>query len=88
MILVNFILIYVINFVGGVVCGILIVLMKLVNDIFGIVILIVGFVVMFVYNLMIKVLIIVLGCIILFLLVGYFGGIVFKDYKLVIKEEL
>ncbi|CCW40813.1 Transcriptional regulator pfoR [Streptococcus agalactiae ILRI005] len=80
--------IYVTNFVGGAACGILIALMKLVNDTPGTATPIVGFAVMFAYNPMIKVLITALGCIILSLLAGYFGGIVFKDYKLVTKEEL
>lgn len=80
--------IYVTNFVGGAACGILIALMKLVNDTPGTATLIVGFAVMFAYNPMIKVLITALGCIILSLLADYFGGIVFKDYKLVTKEEL
>lgn len=80
--------IYVTNFVGGAACGILIALMKLVNDTPGTATPIVGFAVMFAYNPMIKVLITALGCIILSLLADYFGGIVFKDYKLVTKEEL
>ncbi|HFH9192344.1 TPA: PTS sugar transporter subunit IIC [Streptococcus agalactiae] len=80
--------IYVTNFVGGAACGILIALMKLVNDTPGTATPIAGFAVMFAYNPMIKVLITALGCIILSLLAGYFGGIVFKDYKLVTKEEL
>ena len=80
--------IYVTNFVGGAACGILIALMKLVNDTPGTATPIAGFAVMFAYNPMIKVLITALGCIILSLLAGYFGGFVFKDYLLVSKDEL
>lgn len=80
--------IYVTNFVGGAACGVLIALMKLVNDTPGTATPIAGFAVMFAYNPVAKVLIIALGCIIISLIVGYIGGSVFKNYRLVTKQEL
>ncbi|AKI36405.1 TPA: PTS fructose transporter subunit IIC [Streptococcus pyogenes] len=80
--------IYVTNFVGGGACGVLIALMKLVNDTPGTATPIAGFAVMFAYNPVAKVLITALGCIIISLIVGYIGGSVFKNYRLVTKQEL
>ncbi|HES6522882.1 TPA: PTS fructose transporter subunit IIC [Streptococcus pyogenes] len=80
--------IYVTNFVGGAACGVLIALMKLVNDTPGTATPIAGFAVMFAYNPVAKVLITALGCIIISLTVGYIGGSVFKNYRLVTKQEL
>ncbi|HFN2775250.1 TPA: PTS sugar transporter subunit IIC [Streptococcus pyogenes] len=80
--------IYVTNFVGGAACGVLIALMKLVNDTPGTATPIAGFAVMFAYNPVAKVLITALGCIIISLIVGYIGGSVFKNYRLVTKQEL
>ncbi|HGK8121835.1 TPA: PTS sugar transporter subunit IIC [Streptococcus pyogenes] len=80
--------IYVTNFVGGAACGVLITLMKLVNDTPGTATPIAGFAVMFAYNPVAKVLITALGCIIISLIVGYIGGSVFKNYRLVTKQEL
>ncbi|HII1124578.1 TPA: PTS sugar transporter subunit IIC [Streptococcus pyogenes] len=80
--------IYVTNFVGGATCGVLIALMKLVNDTPGTATPIAGFAVMFAYNPVAKVLITALGCIIISLIVGYIGGSVFKNYRLVTKQEL
>ncbi|MBA2795654.1 PTS fructose transporter subunit IIC [Streptococcus porcinus] len=80
--------IYVTNFCGGAACGILIALMKLVNDTPGTATPIAGFAVMFAYNPMVKVLITALGCIALSMLAGYVGGSVFKNYKLITKQEL
>ncbi|VHA84348.1 PTS fructose transporter subunit IIC [Streptococcus pyogenes] len=78
--------IYVTNFVGGAACGVLIALMKLVNDTPGTATPIAGFAVMFAYNPVAKVLITALGCIIISLIVGYIGGSVFKNYRLVTKQ--
>ncbi|HFK5838813.1 TPA: PTS sugar transporter subunit IIC [Streptococcus pyogenes] len=80
--------IYVTNFVGGAACGVLIALMKLVNDTPGTATPIAGLAVMFAYNPVAKVLITALGCIIISLIVGYIGGSVFKNYRLVTKQEL
>lgn len=80
--------IYVTNFVGGAACGVLIALMKLVNDTPGTATPIAGFAVMFAYNPVAKVLMTALGCIIISLIVGYIGGSVFKNYRLVTKQEL
>ncbi|HER6178995.1 regulatory protein [Streptococcus pyogenes] len=80
--------IYVTNFVGGAACGVLIALMKLINDTPGTATPIAGFAVMFAYNPVAKVLITALGCIIISLIVGYIGGSVFKNYRLVTKQEL
>ncbi|HEP1860348.1 TPA: PTS sugar transporter subunit IIC [Streptococcus pyogenes] len=80
--------IYVTNFVGGAACGVLIALMKLVNDTPGTATPIAGFAVMFAYNPVAKVLITALGCIIISLIVGYIGSSVFKNYRLVTKQEL
>ncbi|HEQ2200661.1 TPA: PTS fructose transporter subunit IIC [Streptococcus pyogenes] len=80
--------IYVTNFVGGAACGVLIALMKLVNDTPGTATPIAGFAVMFAYNPVAKVLITALGCIIISLIVGYIGGSAFKNYRLVTKQEL
>ncbi|HES1821187.1 TPA: PTS fructose transporter subunit IIC [Streptococcus pyogenes] len=80
--------IYVTNFVGGAACGVLIALMKLLNDTPGTATPIAGFAVMFAYNPVAKVLITALGCIIISLIVGYIGGSVFKNYRLVTKQEL
>ncbi|HGH7652483.1 TPA: PTS sugar transporter subunit IIC [Streptococcus pyogenes] len=80
--------IYVTNFVVGAACGVLIALMKLVNDTPGTATPIAGFAVMFAYNPVAKVLITALGCIIISLIVGYIGGSVFKNYRLVTKQEL
>ncbi|MGG6822332.1 UNVERIFIED_CONTAM: PTS fructose transporter subunit IIC [Streptococcus canis] len=80
--------IYVTNFFGGAACGVLIALMKLVNDTPGTATPIAGFAVMFAYNPMLKVLITAFGCIILSLIAGYIGGSVFKNYRLVTKQEL
>ena len=80
--------IYVTNFFGGAACGVLIALMRLVNDTPGTATPIAGFAVMFAYNPMVKVLITAVGCIILSLLAGYLGGVVFKNFKVITKQEL
>ncbi|PZO94182.1 PTS sugar transporter subunit IIC [Streptococcus halichoeri] len=80
--------IYVTNFVGGAACGVLIALMQLVNNTPGTATPIAGFAVMFAYNPMTKVLITALGCIILSLISGYLGGLAFKNYKVITKQEL
>ncbi|MGT2887525.1 PTS sugar transporter subunit IIC [Streptococcus didelphis] len=80
--------IYVTNFFGGAACGILIALMGLVNGTPGTATPIAGFAVMFAYNPATKVLVTALGCIILSLIAGYIGGIVFKNHKLITKQEL
>lgn len=80
--------IYLTNFVGGAACGVLIALMKLINDTPGTATPIAGFAVMFAYNSVTKVLMIAAGCIILSLIAGYIGGSVFKNYRLVTKQEL
>lgn len=80
--------IYLTNFVGGAACGVLIALMKLINDTPGTATPIAGFAVMFAYNPVTKVLMTAAGCIILSLIAGYIGGSVFKNYRLVTKQEL
>lgn len=80
--------IYLTNFVGGAACGVLIALMKLINDTPGTATPIAGFAVMFAYNSVTKVLMTAAGCIILSLIAGYIGGSVFKNYRLVTKQEL
>ena len=62
--------------------------MRLVNDTPGTATPIAGFAVMFAYNPMVKVLITAVGCIILSLLAGYLGGVVFKNFKVITKQEL
>ncbi|KGR72798.1 PTS sugar transporter subunit IIC [Streptococcus phocae subsp. phocae] len=80
--------IYTTNFLGGAACGILIALMKLVNDTPGTATPIAGFAVMFAYNPLAKVLITAAGCIVLSLIAGFIGGTVFKNFKLITKQEL
>ncbi|EHI68900.1 PTS sugar transporter subunit IIC [Streptococcus ictaluri] len=80
--------IYVTNFCGGALCGVLIALMKLVNDTPGTATPIAGFAVMFAYNPLAKVLITAVGCIIISLTVGFLGGTFFKNFKLITKQQL
>ncbi|WP_298840843.1 PTS sugar transporter subunit IIC [Clostridium sp.] len=80
--------IYVTNFIGGSLCGVIIALMGLINNTPGTATPIAGFAVMFAYNPAPKVLITALGCIIVSIFSGYIGSIMFKNYKIHTAAEI
>lgn len=80
--------VYVTNFIGGSLCGVIIALMGLVNNSPGTATPIAGFAVMFAYNSAPKVLITALGCIIVSIFGGYLGSIMFKNYKIRTAAEI
>ncbi|MDQ0148649.1 PTS sugar transporter subunit IIC [Eubacterium multiforme] len=80
--------IYITNFIGGSLCGIIIVLMGLKNMSPGTATPIAGLAVMFAYNPALKVFLAALGCIIVSLGSGYLGYIIFKNHKIHTASEI
>lgn len=80
--------IYVTNFIGGALCGIIIVLMELTNMSSGTATPIAGFAVMFAYNGALKVIIASLSCIAVSIFSGYLGYLLFKNHKIHTVDEI
>lgn len=80
--------VYVTNFIGGSLSGVIIAFMGLINNSPGTATPIAGFAVMFAYNPPLKVLITALGCIIVSIFSGYVGSIMFKNYKIHTATEI
>ena len=80
--------VYVTNFIGGAASGIIVALMGLVNNTPGTATPIAGFAVMFAYNPAIKVLIAAAGCIIVSVISGYIGYLIFKNKKILTADEI
>lgn len=80
--------VYITNFIGGSLCGIIIILMGLTNMSPGTATPIAGFAVMFAYNPAIKVLLTALGCVVVSAGSGYIGYLLFKNYKIHTADEI
>ena len=80
--------VYVTNFIGGALSGIIVALMGLVNMTPGTATPIAGFAVMFAYNPAVKVLIAAAGCIIVSVLSGYLGYLIFRNKKILTADEI
>lgn len=80
--------VYVTNFIGGAMSGIIVALMGLTNMTPGTATPIAGFAVMFAYNSPMQVLIAASGCIAVSILAGYIGYLVFKNYKIKTADEI
>lgn len=80
--------VYVTNFIGGALSGIIVSLMGLVNMTPGTATPIAGFAVMFAYNPAIKVLIAATGCIVVSVISGYIGYFIFKNKKILTADEI
>ena len=80
--------IYVTNFIGGALCGIIIVLMGLTNMSPGTATPIAGFAVMFAYNPAFKVLMASLACVVVSAGSGYLGYLLFKNYRIHTVDEI
>jgi len=74
--------VYVTNFIGGAMSGVIIAMMGLVNNSPGTATPIAGFAVMFAYNPPIQVLITAAGCIAVSIAAGFIGYAIFKNYKI------
>ena len=80
--------VYITNFIGGALSGIIVALMGLVNMTPGTATPIAGFAVMFAYNPAIKVLIAAAGCIIVSVISGYLGYLIFRNKKILTADEI
>ena len=80
--------VYVTNFIGGALSGIVVALMGLVNNTPGTATPIAGFAVMFAYNPAVKVLIAAAGCIIVSVIAGYIGYLIFRNKKILTADEI
>ncbi|NFI03178.1 MULTISPECIES: PTS sugar transporter subunit IIC [unclassified Clostridium] len=80
--------IYITNFIGGALSGIVIAIMGLTNMTPGTATPIAGFAVMFAYNTPIQVLIASCICILLNILSGYIGHFIFKNHKIHTADEI
>ena len=80
--------VYITNFIGGSLCGIIIILMGLTNMSPGTATPIAGFAVMFAYNPAVKVLLTALGCVVVSAGSGYIGYLLFKNYKIHTADEI
>ena len=78
--------VYVTNFIGGAMSGVIIALMGLTNNSPGTATPIAGLAVMFAYNPAIKVLIAAAGCALVSILGGFIGYAIFKNYKIVTAD--
>ena len=78
--------VYVTNFIGGAMSGVIIASMGLVNNSPGTATPIAGLAVMFAYNPAIKVLIAAAGCALVSILGGFIGYAIFKNYKIVTAD--
>lgn len=74
--------VYVTNFIGGAMSGVIIAMMGLVNNSPGTATPIAGFAVMFAYNPPMQVLIAAAGCIVVSVAAGFIGYAMFKNYKI------
>lgn len=74
--------VYITNFIGGAMSGVIIAIMGLVNNSPGTATPIAGFAVMFAYNPPMQVLIAAAGCIIVSVAAGFIGYAMFKNYKI------
>lgn len=84
----NTIPVYVTNFMGGALSGIIVALMGLTNMTPGTATPIAGFAVMFAYNPPVQVLIAATGCIIVSIFSGFVGYKIFKNYKIRTAAEI
>ncbi len=80
--------VYVTNFIGGALSGIIVALMGLVNGTPGTATPIAGFAVMFAYNPAVKVLIAAAGCIAVSVAAGFIGYFIFKNKKIMTAAEI
>ncbi|MBU3811690.1 MAG: PTS sugar transporter subunit IIC [Candidatus Niameybacter stercoravium] len=80
--------VYVTNFIGGALSGIIVALMGLTNMTPGTATPIAGFAVMFAYNPPVQVLIAATGCIIVSIFSGFLGYKIFKNYKIRTAAEI
>ncbi|GAA0071806.1 PTS fructose transporter subunit IIC [Clostridium sardiniense] len=80
--------VYITNFIGGALCGIIIVIMGLTNMSPGTATPIAGFAVMFAYNPAFKVLLTALGCVVVSAGSGYLGYMMFKNHKIRTAAEI
>ena len=80
--------VYVTNFIGGAMCGIIVALMGLTNMTPGTATPIAGFAVMFAYNPPIQVLIAATGCIVVSIGAGFLGYMLFKNSKIRTAAEI
>lgn len=80
--------VYVTNFMGGALSGIIVALMGLTNMTPGTATPIAGFAVMFAYNSPVQVLIAATGCIIVSIFSGFVGYKIFKNYKIRTAAEI
>lgn len=80
--------VYLTNFIGGAMSGIIIALMGLTNMTPGTATPIAGFAVMFAYNPPVKVLIAAAGCIIVSVISGYIGYLIFRNHKILTADEI
>ena len=78
--------VYVTNFIGGAMSGVIVALMGLINNSPGTATPIAGFAVMFAYNPATKVLITAAGCALVSILGGFIGYAIFKNYKIVTAD--
>ena len=74
--------VYVTNFIGGAMSGVIIAMMGLVNNSPGTATPIAGLAVMFAYNDPIKVIITAAGCALVSIIAGFIGYAIFKNYKI------
>ena len=80
--------IYVTNFIGGAMSGVIVALMGLVNNSPGTATAIAGLAVSFAYNPPIKVIIAAIACAIVSAIAGLIGYAMFKNYKIVTADEI
>ncbi|MDU2671692.1 MAG: PTS sugar transporter subunit IIC [Clostridium sp.] len=80
--------VYATNFIGGALSGIIVALMGLVNMTPGTATPIAGFAVMFAYNPPVKVLVAAAGCIIVSVISGYLGYLIFRNKKILTADEI
>lgn len=78
--------VYVTNFIGGAMSGVIVALMGLINNSPGTATPIAGFAVMFAYNPATKVLITAAGCALVSILAGFIGHAIFKNYKIITAD--
>lgn len=80
--------VYVTNFIGGAMSGIIVSLMRLVNNTPGTATPIAGLAIMFAYNPAGKVAIAALGCMVVSILGGFIGYAIFKNYKIITADQI
>ncbi len=80
--------IYVTNFIGGAMSGVIVAYMQLINNTPGTATPIAGLAIMFAYNPAGKVIIAALGCIVVSVLGAFIGYAIFKNYKIITADEI